>query len=482
MRFNFSTLEFVDVDQDTDKIAVVGSDGNFSWEELRLEVNRIRNQLLKNNIPKGHPVIIHGHKEKGFIANIVACMSLELPYIPVDVVYPPERLKLITQELNSGVLLKSNEVIVDNGKLTTSFYNEDDPIIYILFTSGSTGAPKGVQITKSAIQDFLLWLKKDFRFNSSNVFMNQPLFSFDVSVYALMGFLNFGATIILNSRSSIDIIDSFFRKLIMYKCDTWVSTPSFISRFLLSNDFCSDAIPSLQTFIFCGETLPSSTVKRIYNKFPDVKIINSYGPTEATVATTIIELTPEIVDKYDKSLPLGFPKDTTKIEIINPVKEGEKLVGEIELTGDNVSIGYFNNETLNKEKFSIKEGVRSFKTGDYGYFENDMLFFFARKDNLIKLHGFRIELDEIDYAIINCPYVNHSVTIPLKRKNEVIKLISFVQASKFDVDDLRTEIKRYLPIYMIPSEIIQIKEYPYTDNFKIDNKALLEFYKFGLPG
>jgi len=218
-------------------------------------------------------------------------------------------------------------------------------------------------------------------------------------------------------------------------------------------------------------------VKRIYCKFPDVKIINSYGPTEATVATTMIELTPEIVEKYDKSLPLGFPKDTTKIRIIKPIQEGEKFIGEIELTGDNVSVGYFNNKILNKEKFSIKQGVRSFKTGDYGYFENDMLFFSARKDNLIKLHGFRIELEEIDNTIINCSNVIHSLTIPLKRKNEVIKLISFVLASKFDIDQLRSEIKRYLPIYMIPAEIIQIREYPYTANHKIDTSVLLELYK-----
>jgi D-alanine--poly(phosphoribitol) ligase subunit 1 len=477
MKFDFCTLEFVDVDQNIQKIAVVGSDGKYSWKELRIEVDNIKNELLKINIPKGHPVIIYGHKEKKFIANIIACISLQLPYIPIDDIYPSERVRLISQELDSGIMLKSNEIIVNQNKLTTSYYDENDPIIYILFTSGSTGKPKGVQISKSSIQDFILWLKKDFNFCENNVFMNQAPFSFDLSVYELMGFLNFGGSILLNSRNSIDNIDSFFDRLVTYKCDTWVSTPSFISKFLLSNDFCSEAIPSLQNFIFCGETLPASIVKRIYGKFPNVKIINSYGPTEATVATTMIELTPEIVARYDKSLPVGFPKDTTEISVINPIKEGGKLVGEIELTGNNVSIGYFNNKSLNQEKFSIKQGSRSFKTGDYGYFEDNMLFFTARKDGLIKLHGFRIELEEIDKIIMNCQNVIHSLTIPLKRKNEVIKLVSFIQASQFDMTELKNEIKKYLPFYMVPSEIIQIKEYPYTTNYKIDNNALLKFYK-----
>ena len=476
MRFDLELLDFVDCDKDLNKLALSASDRDLTWDEFKNEVDAFKSEILKYNLPKGHPVVIYGHKEAKFLVSIVACISLGLPYIPVDTIYPKERLHKIINIVNSALLINTIDDTLDFNKenINTTYYL-DDPIIYIIFTSGSTGEPKGVQITQNSILDFNKWLDTDFKFSNDSVFMNQAPFSFDLSVYELIGFLSFGGTIVLNSRELLENHIEFFERLKKYSCNTWVSTPSFISKYLLSSEFTSNDIKSLQTFLFCGEVLPATTAKRILNSFPSSKVLNTYGPTEATVAITLIDITPAVIEKYSKSLPVGYVKENT---VINLLDKDSENVGEIEIVGDNVSIGYFKNEELNAQKFQAKYEKKSFRTGDFGYFEDDMLFFANRKDELIKLHGFRIELGEIDKEFTNNKKINESITIPLKRGTEVVKLITFIITNtQIDMEELKKEISEILPYYMIPSDIVVIDKFPYNTNHKIDKNALIEIYR-----
>ncbi len=476
MRFDLELLDFVECDKEFNKIAVSGSDKDLTWNEFKNEVENFKTKLLEFNLPKGHPVVIYGHKEASFVVSAVACMSLGFPYIPVDTIYPQERLNKIVNVVNSAVVINTIEDKIDFNieKVSTEYFYED-PIIYIIFTSGSTGEPKGVQITRDSILDFAKWLEKDFNFNNTNIFMNQAPFSFDLSVYELMGFLLFGGTIVLNSREIIETHLEYIERLKKYSCNTWVSTPSFITRFLLSSEFTIQNLENLTTFLFCGEVLTSMTAKRILNNFPNSKVLNTYGPTEATVATTIVDITPEIIEKYSKNLPVGFVKENTTINLLDIDSEN---IGEMEIVGDNVSIGYFKNEELNKQKFESKYEKRSFRTGDFGYFEDGMLFFANRKDELIKLHGFRIELGEIDKEFTSNKAVIESITIPLKRGSEVMKLITFIiTKDEIEINELKEEISKTLPYYMIPSDIIKLDKFPYNNNHKIDKNELINIYK-----
>ena len=476
MRFDLELLDFVDCDKDLNKLALSASDRDLTWDEFKNEVDAFKSEILKYNLPKGHPVVIYGHKEAKFLVSIVACISLGLPYIPVDTIYPKERLHKIINIVNSALLINTIDDTLDFNKenINTTYYL-DDPIIYIIFTSGSTGEPKGVQITQNSILDFNKWLDTDFKFSNDSVFMNQAPFSFDLSVYELIGYLSFGGTIVLNSRELLENHIEFFERLKKYSCNTWVSTPSFISKYLLSSEFTSNDIKSLQTFLFCGEVLPATTAKRILNSFPNSKVLNTYGPTEATVAITLIDITPAVIEKYSKSLPVGYVKENT---VINLLDKDSENVGEIEIVGDNVSIGYFKNEELNAQKFQAKYEKKSFRTGDFGYFEDDMLFFANRKDELIKLHGFRIEIGEIDKEFTNNRNINESITIPLKRGTEVVKLITFIITNtQIDIEELKKEISQILPYYMIPSDIIVLDKFPYNTNHKIDKNQLIEIYR-----
>ena len=477
MKFDLKLLEFIECDKDSNKLAVSGSDKDLTWDEFKTEVEKLKIEISSYNLPKGHPVLIYGHKEVNFIVSMVACMSLGLPYIPVDTIYPKERLNKISTIVKSSMIIDTieNKINFDINNLETS-YALNDPIIYIIFTSGSTGEPKGVQITRNSILDFAIWLEEDFAFSSKNIFMNQAPFSFDLSVYELIGFLLFGGTILLNSRETIENHIEYFERLKKYNCNTWISTPSFISKYLLSSEFTTTQINSLETFLFCGEVLPSTTAKRILNNFPNSKVLNTYGPTEATVATTIVNITKEIIEKYPKNLPVGYVKKNTTINLLDIDNEN---IGEMEIVGDNVSIGYFKNDELNQQKFEKKYEKRSFRTGDFGYFEDGMLFFANRKDELIKLHGFRIELGEIDKEFTNNKAVSEAITIPLKRGNEVVKLVTFIISNNSDLNMelLKEEIAIVLPYYMIPSDIVVLEKFPYNANHKIDKKELVEIYK-----
>ena len=187
MRFDLQLLDFVECEKDSEKLAISASDKDLTWNEFKSEVEKVKLELCQYNLLKGHPVIIYGHKEANFIVSMTACMSLGFPYIPVDTIYPIERLHKIAAIVNSAIVINTIENKIDfESKNSATTYHLDDPIVYIIFTSGSTGEPKGVQITRDSILDFKKWLETDFNFSHKSIFMNQAPFSFDLSVYEVV--------------------------------------------------------------------------------------------------------------------------------------------------------------------------------------------------------------------------------------------------------------------------------------------------------
>lgn len=488
MRFSFEHYDFVDLDFDTDKLAVSGDDGALSWSEFREKVNALCqhfDQLALRNLEK--PVIIYGHKSKEMLVAIYAMMKMRQAYIPIDVIYPRERLEKIIQiseaqlllnttsdELNLNTISEMRHTQDDTWKLhshSTDFGRANlhkDPLVYIIFTSGSTGEPKGVQITTEAIGTFTRWMTSDFGFTSSDVFVNTAILSFDLSVFEVMTFGALGASIILTSRETLSNPKLFLAHIQQQKGSVLVSTPSFVLAYSRMKD--SVEMHGIKTYLFCGEVLPNSTAKNLRASFPHARIINTYGPTEATVATTIVEINDETINRYE-SLPVGVSKPESDLLIEE---------GEIVIVGPNVSIGYVNNPELNAAKFVTRNGQRAFKTGDHGYLENGMLFFHGRNDDLVKLHGYRIELNEITEALHSLNYVSQAATIPLKREGIVKKIVSLVQLKEgqttLAIDDIKADLARTLPHYMIPSDIKFLDQIPLNANGKADKKLLTEIY------
>ncbi|MCB0482054.1 MAG: AMP-binding protein [Flavobacteriales bacterium] len=497
MRFNFFTNSFEKTNENHNKIAVRGSDGDLSWLELQSKVNSIEMVLKDINIPKGHPVLLYGHKEKMYPVWILALMKNDIPYVPLDSIYPWERIEGIAKETESQLLvnLSSHNVelaiacIVDSN-LKVSYKNEldftnrtygkaENPLRYILYTSGSTGKPKGVMIAKEAVLSFITWIEEEYDFVESDVFMNQSLFTFDVSLYDTLSAFHLGASIFLADRELTGDAPKFFEEIKKYACTIWTSTPSFVYIFLRQEGFNSTNLPSIRTFLFAGEPIPSRTIDLLDNQFSNRTFWNAYGPTEATITTTLVQLTPSLIQKYG-DVPIGYPKNTSEILIENESND-PSLLGEMILIGKHVAEGYFKRPELSKLKFTSINGKKAFRTGDLGFYKDGLIFFRGRNDDQIKMHGYRIELGEIASRISELPYVDEAVCIALKKNGEVKKLVAFaILRKEASVDDLRhratKDLDGKLPSYMMPGDVRAIIEWPINANHKIDKLALEKIY------
>jgi D-alanine--poly(phosphoribitol) ligase subunit 1 len=496
MKYNFHLRQFIDAESNPYKIAIAGSDKDIDWLTLQSQTMQLAAQFRSLNIPQGHPVIIYGHKECLFPVAMLACMHEQIPYIPIDTIYPKDRIKKITETTGAQVLINCAEELLDipfaitiNSKLESKiqaipdyenriYGHSSDPLQYIMFTSGSTGEPKGVQITQSSVLTFINWATRDFGFHSTDVFLNQAPFTFDVSLCDVLNAFSRGGTLVLTSTEIVKDQDAFINRLVHYKCSVWTSTPSFAYLFLRHPNFNSTHLPSINSFLFMGEELPVRTIGILKNNFKTTRVLNAYGPTEATIVTTFIEITDELLKKYTAA-PIGFPMPESEL-LIEKEKPDQKE-GELIIVGDHVSVGYFKNDKLNTEKFFVHNGKRAFRTGDIAYYENGMLFFLGRNDDQVKLHGFRIELNEISNVICQYPVISDAVTVALKRGNEVKKIISFVIAKKaIEKETLSKELlpflERKMPYYMIPGDIELLIDFPYNSSHKIDKNKLIENY------
>ncbi len=448
-------------------------------------------------MPKGQPVIIYGHKESFYAQAILALIKSDIPYVPIDEIYPLERIEKIKRITESEILINcSNEKlnikfaieinkefdVIKNYEAVYSkdiAFNSEDPLRYIMFTSGSTGEPKGVQISKKNILSFLDWIKADYQFKTDDVFLNQSPFTFDVSLYDILSAFMLGASVLLVSRELVSKSEVFLNRIKDYKVSVWTSTPSFAYIFLREKNFDISFLPHLQTFIFAGEVLPFRTVSLLQKKFNNPRIINAYGPTEATITTTWIDISSNQLTNYD-NMPIGYPKRDSEILISNSENDITKE-GELIIVGDHVSQGYFKDTALTEAKFFKHKQKQAFRTGDLGYYINGIVYFTGRIDDQIKLHGYRIELGEIDTAINQISFINDTVTIALKHNGEVKRIITFVilksNANTNNVkEEVIKEIDKKLPSYMIPGDIVAIDKFPVNANHKIDKKELVNIY------
>lgn len=493
MHYSFEHTCFLNLSEAAGKKALVGSDRTLSWEEFRLEVEKLLGLLRELELPKGHPVIIYGHKEAHIIVAKTALLIYGAPYVPADIIFPYERIQMMREESASELLLNCTpdrsldeffpvvldlpamEIRKNEKKITASLSHlttEDNPISYILFTSGSTGRPKGVPITQKGVLDFAAWLQSSFGITSSDVILNVSALSFDFASFEEYLFLGLGLTLILTTTEELKSSDRLLEKILGEKATVWVSTPSLVYMYLMEPRFNAQDLPLLKHFVFAGEALPFQTVKRLTERFPEAKIWNAYGPTEATNLTTSVLLSSEILEKY-QAVPIGYPKPDSELFLSEPDEEG---IGELCIAGDHVSIGYLNNEALNRDKFFLHNGKRAYCSGDLAYKRDGLFFYAGRNDDMVKLHGYRIEPDDISAAIKNLPGVTGAATIGLKHKGETKKIVSFYCGQKIQQEVLAQELKKSLPEYMIPAEIILLAEIPLNTSGKVDQKRLQDMY------
>lgn len=496
MKYNFHKNTFEEQDLHPDKIAIAGSDTDLTWHDLAEKCHQLQLIFKKLQIPVGHPVVIYGHKEALFPVAMIACMQANIPYIPIDKIYPIERVKKIVDSTGSQIIINCSNQTIDisvpvciNHQLHIetnqtpnyihSIYgNTADPLRYIMFTSGSTGEPKGVLIAKSSLLTFVEWAAQDFRFTAHDVFMNQAPFTFDVSLCDVLNAFMRGATLVLTANDIVKNQNLFLQRIKQYQCSVWTSTPSFAFLFLRHLNFNSAYLSHLKSFLFMGEPLPNRTGVLLKKAFEEISILNAYGPTEATIVTTLLEITDDILQKYPL-IPIGKPMPTSQL-LIEKINEND-TEGEIIIVGNHVADGYFKDEQLSSKKFVAYNNTKGFKTGDLGYYQDDLLFCIGRNDDQVKMNGFRIELNEISTQILKHNNVDDAICVGLSRNNEVKKIIAFIilkqnELKTESIYEIKLSIEKSLPYYMMPGDFVTLENFPVGTSHKVDKKKLTEQY------
>lgn len=482
-------------------IAVRSGDSYFTYEQLDQGSGRLASYIQSTCGDNKAPVVVYGHKGIYMILCFLAAVKSGRAYCPLDISIPADRIRTTIQEADpsmifaleemdgmprSAVSLKETIRLAGEGRepIHRDFWVKGEDVFYIIFTSGSTGKPKGVQITADNLNHYLQWsvgLGTAPEDKLGKTFLNQAPFSFDLSVMDLYTCLaSRGTLYLLDKKTQMD-----FKKLISAlkesNASVWVSTPSFADMCLADKSFDSRLMPRLETFLFCGETLNNATALKLMERFPGAVIMNTYGPTESTVAVTETVITKELA-LSSEPLPVGRAKPGTILEIHRPdgslAAAGES--GEIIIAGDTVSPGYFGREDLTRKAFFTSlSGCRAYRTGDKGYLDRDgYLHYEGRIDLQVKMNGYRIEIEDIEQNLTRLEDVSSAVVVPNMKDGKVRSLTAFVTGAKQPENslkfskDMKERLKAFLPAYMIPKKIIHMDSLPMNHNGKVDRKQL----------
>jgi D-alanine--poly(phosphoribitol) ligase subunit 1 len=463
-------------------VAHISGDRTLTHGELCRRSDMLAVYLTKRFGDDRSPIAVLGHRQPEMLIAFLGAVKSGRPYVPIDTALPQPRVAKILAISRAAVVLTPEDVAQFSTRemRATSGLEKDAPF-YILFTSGSTGEPKGVIITLGCLEHFVKWMLAEQRFTErAEVFLNQAPFSFDLSVMDLYCSLATGGTLFSISRDLIENPKQLYCALATSGVTTWVSTPSFAQMCLVEDKFAQPMLPQVRRFLFCGETLAPQTAAQLLNRFPQAQVWNMYGPTEATVATTSIRIDAAILEQYS-SLPVGHVMPGTQIAVVDEngreVPANER--GEIIIAGPNVSPGYVDRPDLTARAFFDWRGLRAYKSGDLGRFRNDLLFFEGRIDEQIKLSGYRIELGDVEANLRAMPTVRNAVVLPVIKNGTAQSLTAFVvlgardQTSDFQLaHSLRTQLGERLPAYMLPRKFVFLDVFPMTANGKVDRAAL----------
>lgn len=450
-----------------DKIAYAVGDESITYAELWDSASSAADFLVRQGT---EPVILFGRRECFMVVHMVACLIAGRAYVPIEPSLPQIRLNNIIKASGASLIIGEekpnfisnipfcfpNELTKFDSLPKKSSSNET---AYIIFTSGTTGEPKGVPISVTNLQNFTRWIcsLNPLSLYRNVAVLNQASFSFDLSVADMYYSLTCGHTLVSLCSNEPSEIAEVFSKNRIAVCAV---TPTFIKLCMTDPDFCAGHFPSLRCVYFCGEILEPKTVQRLWERFPNLEIINAYGPTEATSAVSAVRISGEMLD--EPYLPVG--------DIGNLATDVKIEDGEIVLRGDSVFSGYLNGEIGG---YFRQNGQNCYKTGDIGEIRNGYLYCRGRTDSQIKYKGYRIELADIEANISRMEGVSEcAVTVSRSSDGTVRYIIANVVGE--NLENLRDRLGACLPSYMLPKVIRVLDSLPMNDNGKTDRKALCD--------
>jgi len=480
----------------------------YSYAELMQWVESLVQLLLANGLQRGDVIAIGHNKRPLSYALMLAAMRLGIPYVNIDVASPTARNSRILEVSGATLLFYDDpqyeQNIQDLAKHThckvIALVSDTLPVVsqsereiqqqlmqqvdgatiaYIMFTSGSTGIPKGVAVTHQNVLHFIAWGQRYFQISEQDNFANLSPMYFDNSVFDFYISLFSGASLSPIYRELMTSPYELVSHVGKMQCSIWFSVPSLLIYLMVMKAMSPKVLPTLRCIVFGGEGYSKTELKKLYDLFSgQATLVNVYGPTECTCICSAYNLHEDDFQEMDGLPPLGYLNPNFDYRILDD-QELDADTGELCLIGPNVAAGYFNDlERSSDSFFTLSEPrrfmKRMYRTGDLVREIKGMLHFIGRKDNQIKHMGYRIELEEIENALVKLPQINQAAVIYQRTNAAYGKLIGFVAVSSADVDEhfLLTELANLLPEYMIPSSIVVKAELPKNPNGKIDRQQL----------
>lgn len=472
-----------------------------SWNDKRLTYNQLKNSIDNRandfrlqRIKKNMFIGVCMEHDIDMVITLMAILKLGACYVPLDPYYPLDRLKYIIEDSRVekiivspafSTLLSTNRetILVSNYKTTISSFDvpkvsiNTTDLAYIMYTSGSTGQPKGVLVPHKGVINFLQWMRNRFGFSQNNKILSKTSINFDISVWELFVPLISGAELILAKREELQVPELLASIIAKHQVTDIQFVPSALKALVSSGLLGSCS--SLRRIFSGGEMLSLLLQEEVFESFKG-ELHNLYGPTEASIYVCHWQCRS---NANLRLVPIGKAIPNTSVFVLdnslNPVPPG--VIGEIYIGGVAVANGYWQLEETTSKKFIVdpfsdNPKQKLFKTGDLGrYLGDGNIEFLGRFDHQVKVRGYRIELSEIEHRLNNHPEVKHAIVIVKQYKNDDIRLVAYLlykDNSGPTYQELRAYLKIKLPMHMIPSDFVTLDSIPLLPNNKIDYNAL----------
>ena len=470
-----------------------------TYREYREVSRRVASGLLRAGC-QGRPVVVYLPKSVRMLTVFMGTMYAGGPYVPVDANIPLSRLEkiidsvrpgaVVTDEAHAGHLegleLRGARVCLYGGLASAEPEEaalaaaldavvDTDPI-YVMYTSGSTGTPKGVTIPHRGILDYAVWVTETFGFDENTVMANQAAFYFDNSTFDIYGSLRCGGRLLLIPETLL----LYPAKLPGYLREQAVTSIFWVPTVMIavanSGALEGAELPALRTVAFCGEVMPNRALNVWRKNLPGRTYANLYGPTEITDVCCYY-----IVDRpFADADPLPIGRACENMRVVLLTEEGREArtgeQGELCVIGTGVALGYWNAPELTERAFvpnPLRPAFpeRMYRTGDLALRnEEGLLLFLGRRDSQIKLRGHRIELGEIETAAMCVAGVENACALFDQERQEIVLFVE--SREQFIPRKFNLELRRYLPVYMLPGRLVTMEALPHTANDKIDRVAL----------
>ncbi len=482
-----------------EKTAFVDEHKKITFRELRMQAMALATRMIEKGLFR-KPVVVYLEKGVDVLVSFMGAAYSCNFYSPIDIDMPASRVNKILEVLQPSLVITTarlreafagyayeGEYLLFEDAVVSKVEEEmvnaarmrgtDTDFLYVLFTSGSTGIPKGVTINHRSVIDYIDWVTETFAITEEDSFGNQAPFYFDNSILDIYSTIKSGATTYIIPKNLFAQPVPLLEYLKEKRINTIFWVPSALIVVAKLKAFRNvDLSDTLRRVLFCGEVMPNKQLNTWRRFLPDVLYANLYGPTEITDACTYYIVDREFAD--DEPLPIGIPMANTDILVLNdrnePVKGDE--IGELCVRGTSLSMGYYNNSEKTREAFvqnplnpCVPETI--YRTGDLvKYNAHGEIIYLSRKDFQIKHMGHRIELGEIETAVSSLEEIAMCCCLYDEKRQKIVLFLEEPLERAY----INEKISGLVPEYMLPGKVITLEKMPINANGKIDRVKLKE--------